>query len=412
MKNLTFDNTNNSDITFYQRRTQLLHTLKNRFTTYGYKQIQTSTFEAYDLYTTVNGTIRPDEMIKIIDQSGKVLVLRPDVTIPITRKIAAKYPDFTGEIRYFYVTDVFRQTPGETNNKERTQAGIEYFGNTSPEADADVLALAIHALKDLNLSDFTLEIGHAGFTKELISTLNLSEQELEQFKQLIQAKNMSGMKLFLGDLSLEPELCQAIESIPLLYGDPQDVIRRAKKIAFNEHLLAKLQTLEKVFELLQAYGIQERIFLDLGLINNMDYYSDIIFQGFTGNVGKPIVMGGRYDKLADQFQASIPAIGFAFDINALLESTQHQHKPYRPPVDIVVYYDPCKQESGLSTANKLREQEYQVLAYPENSHHSIDTQYTIFFTKEGNILAQQDRSWPFTNTAELEQLLRDLQGVN
>src|SRR5690625_6836490 len=76
-------------------------------------------------------------MIKIIDQSGKVLVMRPDVTIPITRQVAAKYPEFTGEIRYFYVTDVFRQTPGETNNKERTQAGIEYFGNTSPEADAD-----------------------------------------------------------------------------------------------------------------------------------------------------------------------------------------------------------------------------------------------------------------------------------
>src|SRR5699024_10537307 len=160
------------------------------------KQIQTSTFEAYDLYTTVNGTIRPDEMIKIIDQSGKVLVMRPDVTIPITRKIAAKYPDFTGEIRYFYVTDVFRQTPGETINKERSQAGIEYFGNTCTEADEVVLALVIHELRDINLNNFTLEIGHAGFTKELISTLNMSAQELEQFKQLIQAKNMSGMKIF------------------------------------------------------------------------------------------------------------------------------------------------------------------------------------------------------------------------
>src|SRR5699024_8647797 len=103
--------------------------------------------------------------------------------------------------------------------------------------------LAIHALRDLNLNNFTLEIGHAGFTKELISTLNLSAQELEQFKQLIQAKNMSGMKLFLSELSLEPELRTALESIPLLYGDPQDVIKRAKEIAFNERLLAKLQTL-------------------------------------------------------------------------------------------------------------------------------------------------------------------------
>src|SRR5699024_10008233 len=157
MQILTYDNTNDSDVTFYQRRTQLLHALKNRFTTYGYKQIQTTTLEAYELYTTINRTIRPDEMIRVVDQSGKVLVMRPDVTIPFTRKMDATYPYFTGEIRYFYVTDAFRQTPGETNNKERTQAGIEYFGNTSPEADADVLALAIHALKDLNLNNFTLE---------------------------------------------------------------------------------------------------------------------------------------------------------------------------------------------------------------------------------------------------------------
>src|SRR5699024_9337811 len=84
---LTFDNTNDSDVTFYQRRTQLLHALKNRFTTYGYKQIQTSTFEAYDLYTTVNGTIRPDEMIKVIDQSGKVMVMRPDVPSRLHAKL-------------------------------------------------------------------------------------------------------------------------------------------------------------------------------------------------------------------------------------------------------------------------------------------------------------------------------------
>lgn len=412
MKNFTFDNTNDPEVTFYQRRTQLLHTLKNRFTTYGYKQIQTSTFEPYDLYTTVTGTIQPDEMIKVIDHSGKVMVMRPDATIPITRQVAAKYPSLPEEIRYFYVTDVFRQTPGETNNKERTQAGIEYFGNTSPEADAEVLALAIHTLKDLNLHNFTLEIGHAGFTKALISALDLSEQELEQFKQLIQAKNMNGMKHFLDGLSLDPKLRQALESIPLLYGDPQDVIKRAKDIAFNEQLLEKLQSLERVLEILQAYEAQEQTVIDLGLINNMDYYSGIIFQGFTGNVGKPIIMGGRYDNLADQFQASIPAIGFACDINALLESIQNQPYVYQPPIDIAIYYDVSRQESGLTMANKLREQGYRVLAYPENNYHSINTQYTIFTTAEGDTLEQEGKTCSFTSVTKLEQLLLDAQGVN
>src|SRR5690625_5255512 len=105
MQTYTFDNTNDSDIYLYQMQERLIATLKSRFTTYGYKQIQTPTFEPYDLYTTVNGTIRLDEMIKVIDHSGKVLVMRPDVTIPITQQIAAKYPKLTEEIRYFYVTD-------------------------------------------------------------------------------------------------------------------------------------------------------------------------------------------------------------------------------------------------------------------------------------------------------------------
>lgn len=411
MRTYTFDKTNDTDVTFYQMQERLIATLRNRFTTYGYKQIQTPIFEPYDLYTTVNGTIRLDEMIKVIDQSGKVLVMRPDVTIPITQQIAAKHRSIAEEIRYFYVTDVFRQTPGEENNKERTQAGIEYFGYNTPEADAEVLALAIHILKDLKLANFTLEIGHAGFTKELIAALNLSDKDLDQFKQLIQAKNIAGMKLFLADLSIDPKLRYALENIPLLYGDAPDVIKRAKEIAFNESMQSKLQTLEKVYEVLQAYGVAQHTVIDLGLINNMDYYSDIIFQGFTGNIGKPILMGGRYDQLADQFNASIPAIGFACDINSLLDSTKDQSKPYRPSIDIAIYYENNKQECGLAMANELREQGYRVLTYPEKCYNSANVHFIIYLTKDSNTLHQQNETWPFINADELKQLLLEKEEI-
>lgn len=408
MLTYTFDETDDMDIAFFQKREKLLQILEHRFTTYGYKKVQTSIFEPYDLYMNVNGTIRLDEMIKVIDQTGKVLVMRPDVTIPITQQIAAKYPDLTGDIRYFYVTDVFRQTPGE-RNKEHTQAGIEYFGNNQPEADAEVLALAVHLLKDLDLANFTLEIGHAGFTRELITAMNLPAQELEHFRKLIQAKNINGMKHFLARFSLDSDLLQALESIPLLYGDPLDVIGRAKEVAFNDSLQEKLQSLERVLRTLQAYGALEHTVIDLGLINHMDYYSDIIFQGFAENVGKPILMGGRYNKLAGQFGASMPAIGFACDTDALLESTQKQEEACQPSIDIVIYYDRNKQESGLSAANKLREQGYRVLSYPEKSYNSINTKSTICFSAEENTLHQQYQSQTFSDFAELRQLLQNAQ---
>ncbi|HLR67365.1 ATP phosphoribosyltransferase regulatory subunit [Virgibacillus alimentarius] len=409
MQTYIFDKTNDTDIAFYQIRERLITLLRSRFTTYGYKQIQTPTFEPYDLYTTVNGTIKLDEMIKVIDNSGKVLVMRPDVTIPITQQIASKYKHLSKEIRYFYVTDVFRQTPDESNNKERTQAGIEYFGNNSPEADAEVLSLAVHLLKDLHLTNFTLEIGHAGFTKELISELALSDQDLKQFKQLIQAKNTNGIKLFLADLSIDPKLRYAIENIPLLYGEADDVIKRAKEIAYNDSMVNKLQNLEEVCTVIQAYGCKQHIVIDLGLINHMDYYSDIIFQGFTENVGKPILMGGRYDKLATQFNASIPAIGFACDIEALLDSTKNHTKSYQPPIDVDIYYETDEQEYGLTIANELREQNYRVLTFPipeANKHESA--QCTLYLTRNNSTLYQQNKSWSFTDIEKLNQILQEV----
>src|SRR5699024_8038692 len=101
-----------SNILNFAKRNEMISTLYHRFLTYGYQQIRTSTFESYDLYSTVAGTIPQDEMVKVIDPSGKVLVLRPDVTIPITQEIASKNATLQDAKRYFYVLDVFRQSFG------------------------------------------------------------------------------------------------------------------------------------------------------------------------------------------------------------------------------------------------------------------------------------------------------------
>src|SRR5699024_12180671 len=116
-------------------------------------------------------------MIKVIDPSGKVLVLRPDVTIPMTQEIAAKNTSLQNAKRYFYVLDVFRQSFGNNRSKERSQAGIEYFGEKSAAADAEVIALAIHAFRDLGDYKFKIEIGHAGFFYHLTRHLILNDAD-------------------------------------------------------------------------------------------------------------------------------------------------------------------------------------------------------------------------------------------
>lgn len=348
-----------------EKREEIIDTFKNRFMTYGYRQIRTPVFEPYDLYSIVEGTIQRDDMIKVIGPTGKVLVLRPDATIPIARFISKHLQSEQDIFRYFYVMDVFRQTLNGTDHHERTQAGVEYFGNSSPIADTEVLALAAHLLKDLQIDGFTLEIGHAGFAQHLLHELPLNEKEVEQLKQLIQAKNKNEIEVFLAAYDMDPTVKRLLLEIPQLYGKPEEVIERAKRLSLNEQMAQAIDNLETVCDLLTSYNLSEHLVIDLGLINHMDYYSDIIFQGFIKRVGKPVLMGGRYDKLTEQFDTTIPAIGFACDIDLIMDGLTLANEP-APVADLAIYYDAKSIKDALILANELRNRNRRVLFFQAN----------------------------------------------
>ncbi|AIF42321.1 ATP phosphoribosyltransferase regulatory subunit [Virgibacillus sp. SK37] len=347
-------------------REELITKLKNRFTTYGYNQVRTPAFEDYDMYSLVSGTVKTDDMIKVIDSTGQVLVLRPDVTTPIARMAALEGNTAVGNLRYFYVLDVFRQANDESRQKEHTQAGIECLGENPPEVDAEVIMLAIHTLRDLNFSNFKIEIGHAGYFKELMEQAAFSKQETEQLQTLIQSKNLAEIEPFLDRFSLNEEIKNAIMAIPLLHGDPNQIIAHAKKYVTNEEMQATLENLSRVIKLVDMYGVRESVSLNLGLINHMNYYTGIIFQGFIDNVGKPILMGGRYDHLGEQFGKTLPAIGFAFHFDLLLQAYE-QNKLSVTNVEEEVfqlYYDETQQENALSAACILRNKGYRLIVFP------------------------------------------------
>ncbi|MFD1038292.1 ATP phosphoribosyltransferase regulatory subunit [Virgibacillus byunsanensis] len=408
MQNYIFDNTKDTSVKDFEIIDDLITTLKTRFTTYGYQQVRTSTFEYYDLYTSITGTVNKDEMIKVIDPSGNVLVMRPDVTIPITRMTALDKYKSSDESRLYYVLDVFRQSQNE--HKERTQAGIEYFGENSPESDAEVIMLAIHTLKDLGFKNFKIEIGHAGFFKELIEHVQLSQHELEQLQTYIQSKNIAEIEPFLKTLTVEPTVRSAIEAIPLLYGDPIMVIQKAKQVIQNENMQLKLQNLIDVFDVLHAYGVEDYVVMDLGLINNMNYYSGIIFQGYVEDFGKPVLMGGRYNNLAEQFSDEVPAIGFAFEIDYLFQAMKQQYSPLQEKtlVDFIVYYDTEKQSEALFTAYRLREDGYNVLTYSTGNRAKAQIpETTIQYKKSLNLLIYENKEIQFQDSNELLQLIQD-----
>ncbi len=355
--------TTNENVKDYEKYERTIKTINKRFSTYGYKRIKTSTFEQYDLYSKVNSSINQNEMIKVIDQNGQVLVLRPDVTIPITRQLAEEFSELPNELRYFYVQDVFRQAENREEGIESTQAGVEYFTEGSPEADAEVIALACHTLKDLGFADeIKIEIGHAGFFKQLIQDIGLTPNQLSELKNLIQSKNVVDIELFLSNLSIEKEVRDAIGMIPLLYGDPVEVSERARKLVQTGPLHETLDYLMKVYEVLTVYGLRKYIVMDLGLINHMGYYSDIIFQGFVEKFGKPVLMGGRYDELGTEFGARLPAIGFACEVESLVKASSGENVSPRIPIDVNIVYGEADLGESITIANELRERDYRVLS--------------------------------------------------
>ncbi|MFC4025399.1 ATP phosphoribosyltransferase regulatory subunit [Oceanobacillus longus] len=399
----------NKNVEDFQMRDDLIATLKNRFTTYGYRQVQTSTFENYDMYSDIIGTVNKDEMIKVIDTTGKVLVLRPDVTIPITRITAANQNSNDFNQRLFYVLDIFRQSSGLPNQKESTQAGVEFFGENTPEIDSEVIMLAIHTLKDLNFRNFKIEIGHAGFFKELIQQASLSEQELELLQTLIQSKNITEIELLLNDLPIEEELQTAIQTIPMLYGEPASVIQQAEKIIRSDKMQQVLHNLIDVYEVLKDYGVDDYVIFNLGLINNMNYYSGIIFQGFVDQVGQPVLMGGRYDNLGKQFNNAMPAIGFAFEVDFLQQAIQQQGlaEPVDQAVDIIIYYTKEKQKEALKAAYELRNQNYQVLTFSKasSSLKPLSSINIVNYEEEQNILFSNNKKHTFSETKEIISLI-------
>ena len=306
----------------FEIKEQTIFQLKKLFKKYEYKQIQTPVFEYYDLFHEIEGILNKDQMIKLIDTDGKILVLRPDATIPIARMVAQNYKNAAPLQRFSYVTSIFRMNEDLQNiqSREFTQAGVELFGKNGVEADVEIISLAIQSLHEVGVSSFTIDIGQANFFKKLVDQIDLPVEEMNGIQRLIEYKNFAELKRTVDKLDINEELKTALRTIPTLYGEPEDVFRRAFQIANNREMKEEIQHLKVVFETLVAKGYKRYLSLDLGLINHLNYYTSIVFQGFITGYGSPILLGGRYDNLTKQFGYDTKAIGFAIYVDRLIEA--------------------------------------------------------------------------------------------
>ena len=341
---------------------RLLTVLKS----YGYHPIQTPTFEFFDIFGKEIGTTPSKDLYKFFDREGNTLVLRPDITPSIARCASKYYMEQAIPIRLCYTGNTFRNNSSYQGRlKENTQSGAELIGDGSVEADAEMLALSAQLLKTAGLKEFQLSVGHADFLRGLFEAANLEEDVMEEIRNLLLNRNLYGVQEVI-------EQHVADENLKQLFGLLTDVMLDKEKItaakiwaADYPQVFHALTRLEELDELLEVYKIRKYVSYELAMISGFNYYTGIIFAGYTFGSGEAIVNGGRYDNLLQSFGKSAPSIGFAVVINQLMAALQRQNVriPFENVTKWFIYSEQYRQDA-IKDAQVLRSRGEQVELMP------------------------------------------------
>ncbi|MDO5707503.1 MAG: ATP phosphoribosyltransferase regulatory subunit [Andreesenia angusta] len=359
----------------YRIKEDVLKRINNVFKSYGYKRVATPTIEYYEVFSSIKSTVLKDEMFKLIDNSGEILTLRPDATIPIARIVAKNYKKEKGNYKIFYSNQVFKMK--SESKRERTQTGIEYFGNPNAEADGEVIVNAIEALKNCNV-EFKIEIGNAGYYKGLLDEIDIDDSIKEILKNLIEYKNFVELKSYVNSLNLDNRIKNAIIEMPNLYGEYSEVLKRAEEYSINSRMKKSLEELNKIYEFIEDYGYSEYISIDLGIINDLDYYTGVVFKGYLANYGDSILSGGRYDNLTEYYGESIPATGFAISVDDLISGIESQRdfkEEEYYSVDYRVNYKEEDRKKAIEKAKELRKKNFVVELQKIDEFSNLDSDY-------------------------------------
>ena len=308
-----------------KKKTALERRLHQVLALYGYQDIETPAFEFFDIFNSDTGTVSSREMFKFFDRDNNTLVLRPDMTPSIARSVAKYYSDCTFPLRLSYVGNTFlnnRSYQGKL--AEKTELGAEYINDDSPEADAEAIVMMIDCFLEAGLNDFRIDIGQSEFYRGIMEALDVSDEVKAQIHEYIENKNSLGMELLLADLPMKDCYRNILLEYNELYGDVS-MLEQAKKLTVNPRCQAAIERLEQVYEVICHYGYEKYVSFDLGMVNHFDYYTGIIFRGYTYGTGDAIGKGGRYDNLLMQFGKNAPAIGFTILVDDMLSALDRQN---------------------------------------------------------------------------------------
>lgn len=363
-----------------RRKNHVQEALHSVLHSYGYEDIQTPTFEFFDVFSREVGTVPSKELYKFFDREGNTLVLRPDITPSIARAVAKYFSEEDMPVRLCYAANTFiNHSDFQGRLKENTQLGAELIGDGSVEADAEMIALVVESLLKTGLTEFQVSIGHVDFFKSLLRESRLSEEMELELREFISNKNIYGVRELLEPLPIAAGLKEAFAAIPNLFGSVE-ILEKADSCAVTEDAKRALERLRKIYELLICYGYEKYITFDLGVVSKYKYYTGIIFQAYTYGTGEAVAKGGRYDTLMDHFGKPAPSTGFAFVVDRLMSALARQRVvPDTKVVKTLIVYRASLAKKAIAKAMELRRKGAVVEMMPER----IGKDYEAYAAKNG-----------------------------
>jgi len=347
--------------------------MRNVLNLHGFRDIQTPMFEFFDIFSEERGTVLSKQMYKFFDREGNTLVLRPDITPSLARCVAKYYRNEELPIRLSYAGETFiNNSRYQGKLKQNTQVGAELYNESGADADAEMIAISIECLLKAGLSEFQIDLGNAAFFNGLMEVAGFNEDEIDELRELIEEKNIFGATQLIENKNIDEEIKEIITKLPELFGS-HEIIDYARTKTVSEKAISALDRIDAVYERLKEYGYDNYISFDLGMVNQYDYYTGIIFRAYTYGTGEVVATGGRYDKLLAQFGKNSPAIGLVVMLDQVMIALNRQKiKVNICDTRVMIVFDRKYSAKAIALAGKLRMEGKPVEMIRKSSRFTLD----------------------------------------
>lgn len=332
--------------------------LQRVFAAWGFRPVITPQLEYFDVLGNGLGEGLSQRTFRFDDrQSGRLLAFPPDMTPQIARIAATRMSEQPLPLRLCYSGRVLRHAEQQAGkDRDIFQTGVELIGLDGPEADAEMMAMAIESLKAVGAEDFTIDIGQVEFFRGVMDGLPLEGQRADQVADAILRKDSSELQALLKDVDLDEAARAEILALPRLFGG-REVLERAAQVVRSERSRRALDNLAQVLDVLEVYGLLEYVTVDLGELRGLNYHTGITFQAFMSGVGRAVCSGGRYDNLTGRYGFEAPATGFTFNLLHLLFALDKiLDARVQPSTDLLIYAAGGQLRPAQQLAGKLRQQ--------------------------------------------------------